>query len=74
MSAVGISKSGKSFLLSQLLGLEHGFTVGPTVDATTFGVWMWSKPLLVNGTWFLFLDSEGFFAQNVSEVSHAHSQ
>jgi ribosome biogenesis GTPase A len=46
----GIYRSGKSSLMNWLLGIDtwsssgaksSGFTVGPTVNRCTRGIWMW---------------------------------
>lgn len=54
---VGKYRSGKSFLMNQLLDRSQGFALGPTVQSATKGVWMWLSrradgPLLL-------LDTEG---------------
>lgn len=51
IAVAGKYRTGKSFLLNKLLhGLHidaesHGFEVGPTVEACTKGIWLWSEPL-----------------------------
>jgi len=44
---IGPYRSGKSFLLNQLLGVgcASGFGVGHTRSTQTRGVWMWSEPV-----------------------------
>ena len=44
---IGPYRSGKSFLLNQLLGVgcTAGFGVGHTRATQTRGVWMWSAPV-----------------------------
>lgn len=44
---IGPYRSGKSFLLNQLLGVgcDRGFGVGHTRATQTRGVWMWSEPV-----------------------------
>jgi hypothetical protein len=67
----GKYRTGKSFLLNKLLqaqasaaaGGTSGFEVGPTVEACTKGIWLWSEPLylaLPDGTQYavLFVDTE----------------
>ena len=72
MAVVGKFHSGKSFLMNQLMGKSNGFGVGPDVRPKTMGIWMWGKPTqftLDSGlkVWIIFLDTEGFAANNVSE-------
>ncbi|XP_071948845.1 guanylate-binding protein 6-like [Antedon mediterranea] len=71
---VGKYHSGKSFLLNQLMGKRQGFgfNIGPFVKPETMGIWMWGKPLPVTlssgqNISLIFLDTEGFAANNVSE-------
>ncbi|GAB6024572.1 hypothetical protein CHUAL_009723 [Chamberlinius hualienensis] len=75
VAVVGKFHSGKSFLLNQLMRKSSGFgfQIGPTVKPQTMGIWMWGKPLeiRVNSTIeklsVIFLDTEGFAANNISE-------
>eukprot|EP01125_Pyxidicula_operculata_P014554 TRINITY_DN4856_c0_g1_i1.p1 TRINITY_DN4856_c0_g1~~TRINITY_DN4856_c0_g1_i1.p1 ORF type:complete len:698 (-),score=128.01 TRINITY_DN4856_c0_g1_i1:14-2107(-) len=58
------------------MGRTKGFKIGPTVKPTTRGLWMWSKPYErispTNETeYIIFLDSEGLFASNVTEIYDA---
>lgn len=41
----GPYRSGKSFLLNQLLQRTQGFDVGGTTRACTKGIWIWSAPV-----------------------------
>ncbi|RWS05934.1 interferon-induced guanylate-binding protein 2-like protein [Dinothrombium tinctorium] len=72
VSVVGKFHSGKSFLMNQLMRKSNGFGIGPLVSPMTMGIWMWGKPAvmtLASGlkTSVVFLDTEGFAANNVSE-------
>ncbi|CAG2111870.1 unnamed protein product [Medioppia subpectinata] len=72
VAVVGKFHSGKSFLMNQLMGKSSGFGVGPDVRPKTMGIWMWGKPTqytLESGlkVWIVFLDTEGFAANNVTE-------
>jgi len=72
VTIAGKYRTGKSFLLNKLLGLRgEGFTVDPTTDACTQGVWMWSKPVYNerDNTNIFFLDTEG---SNSVEKSATH--
>ncbi|KAK9810109.1 hypothetical protein WJX72_005008 [[Myrmecia] bisecta] len=63
---IGPYRSGKSFLLNQLLGIgcEVGFGVGHTRSTQTKGVWIWGEPqpAVVNGrpVSLVYVDTEGF--------------
>ncbi|KAL6055593.1 guanylate-binding protein 5 isoform X1 [Balamuthia mandrillaris] len=73
VGVVGPFKTGKSFLLNQLMGRSEGFTIGPTVDPATTGLWLWSepskRPLTESGHSYsvAFLDTEGFFSSQGNE-------
>ncbi|XP_013388840.1 guanylate-binding protein 2 [Lingula anatina] len=72
VAVVGKFHTGKSFLLNQLMGKSNGFGVGPYVTPQTMGIWMWGKPLEITKEdgqklSLIFLDTEGFAANNVSE-------
>ncbi|CAK0869119.1 unnamed protein product [Prorocentrum cordatum] len=60
VGVAGLYRTGKSFLLNRLLGLQDGFEVGPTVNACTKGLWMWDRPVqLAPGYHCIFIDTEG---------------
>lgn len=63
----GPSRSGKSFLMNRLAGLNSGdpqFGVGSTVYAHTEGLWLWgeanAEPTSSNEPALLYVDCEGF--------------
>lgn len=62
-SLVGKFRSGKSFLMNKLMNLKpkKGFIVSPSVSACTRGLWLWSKPLVIEqqNLEIFFMDSEG---------------
>ncbi|KAL3683680.1 hypothetical protein R1sor_001702 [Riccia sorocarpa] len=74
VAVIGPYRSGKSFLLNQLLSLscDEGFGVGHMRDTKTRGIWFWGEPLEleVDGqtTSVLFLDTEGFESVGKSTV------
>ncbi|XP_074368258.1 uncharacterized protein LOC141708498 isoform X3 [Apium graveolens] len=74
VAVIGPYRSGKSFLLNQLLSLScnEGFGVGHMRDTKTKGIWVWGKPIEVdiNGvkTSAFFLDTEGFESIGKSNV------
>jgi hypothetical protein len=61
-------RTGKSYLLNRmLLNRENGFSVGPTVNPCTKGLWIWSKPIYgIDNEGkripILLIDTEGFGA------------
>lgn len=74
---IGPYRSGKSFLLNQLLGVpcDEGFGVGHTRSTETKGVWVWSEPTVVPGvnpgdpgTSIIYVDTEGFEATGMSDA------
>jgi hypothetical protein len=73
VAVVGKFHSGKSFLMNQLMGKSAGFGIGPSVQPKTMGIWMWGQPLVVESSRagrrinIVFLDTEGFAANNVTE-------
>uniref|UniRef100_A0A8D2AQE8 GB1/RHD3-type G domain-containing protein n=1 Tax=Sciurus vulgaris TaxID=55149 RepID=A0A8D2AQE8_SCIVU len=44
VAIVGKFRTGKSYLMNQLAGQNHGFPLGSTVRAVTKGIWMWCVP------------------------------
>ncbi|KAJ4956471.1 hypothetical protein NE237_013254 [Protea cynaroides] len=74
VAVIGPYRSGKSFLLNQLLSLScyEGFGVGHMRDTKTKGIWVWGTPLelVIDGvkTSVLFLDTEGFESIGKSNV------
>ena len=61
-------RTGKSYLINRmLLNKQKGFSVGPTVNPCTKGLWIWSKPIIINKEnnkrmQILLIDTEGFGA------------
>lgn len=74
VAVIGPYRSGKSFLLNQLLSLScyEGFGVGHMRDTKTKGIWVWGTPidLDINGvkTSVFYLDTEGFESIGKSNV------
>jgi hypothetical protein len=69
ISVAGMYRTGKSYLLNQmLLNRSKGFSVGPTVNPCTKGLWIWTKPIMTLDTQIntkcpiLLIDTEGFGA------------
>ncbi|RLN15455.1 guanylate-binding protein 4-like isoform X1 [Panicum miliaceum] len=74
VGVIGPYRSGKSFLLNQLLSLscDKGFGVGHMRDTKTKGIWIWGTPVEmdVDGSKVsvLYLDTEGFESIGKSNV------
>jgi len=68
IAVVGLYRTGKSFLMNRiLLEQSDGFTVGPTVNPCTKGLWLWNK--VMSGVdkdgkdvKYLIVDTEGIGA------------
>ena len=75
ISVAGLYRTGKSYLINRmLLNRQKGFTVGPTVNPCTKGLWIWSKPIYGESTKgkrlpILLIDTEGFGALN-TDTNH----
>lgn len=74
IAVIGPYRSGKSFLLNQLLSLScnEGFGVGHMRDTKTKGIWIWGVPveMEIDGvrTSVFYLDTEGFESIGKSNV------
>ncbi|XP_059432445.1 uncharacterized protein LOC132165778 [Corylus avellana] len=74
VAVIGPYRSGKSFLLNQLLSLScyEGFGVGHMRDTKTKGIWVWGTPveLDIDGVRnsVFYLDTEGFESVGKSNV------
>ncbi|KAM2576022.1 hypothetical protein TB2_007774 [Malus domestica] len=74
VAVIGPYRSGKSFLLNQLLSLScyEGFGVGHMRDTKTKGIWVWGTPIEVDidgvKTSVFYLDTEGFESVGKSNV------
>ncbi|GMI66490.1 GUANYLATE-BINDING PROTEIN-LIKE 2 [Hibiscus trionum] len=74
VAVIGPYRSGKSFLLNQLLSLScyEGFGVGHMRDTKTKGIWVWGTPVEMDidgvRTSVFYLDTEGFESVGKSNV------
>eukprot|EP00435_Cladocopium_sp_Y103_P039302 s1276_g10.t1 len=56
----GLYRTGKSFLLNRLLGLQDGFEIGPSVNPCTKGLWIWGQPVQLAPDYYcILIDTEG---------------
>lgn len=60
ISIVGRYRTGKSFLLNNVLMEEESFSVGPTINPCTKGIWVGRKMLRMESMNVIVLDVEGF--------------
>ena len=73
LSVAGLYRTGKSFLLNRLLGLQDAFEIGPTVNPCTKGLWIWSKPVqLPNNRVMVLIDTEGLGSFERDETVDMH--
>ena len=66
LSIAGPYRSGKSYVLSRLLGKSNVFELGHTMDAKTFGIWMGTSVLECDSHVIVLLDTEGIDACTAS--------
>lgn len=59
LAICGPYRTGKSYFLSQLLGIPNAFEVGHTLDPCTHGIWMGTTVLECDEFMLLLLDTEG---------------
>ncbi len=58
----GPCRTGKSYVLSRLLGSADDFALGHTMDAKTFGIWIGTTVLECDKFTVLLMDTEGIDA------------
>ena len=62
LSIYGPCRSGKSYILSKMLGPANSFALGHTMDTKTFGIWLGTSYLDFGDYAMLLLDTEGIDA------------
>lgn len=74
LTVAGMYRTGKSYLLNKILLEKEGFTVGPTINPCTKGLWLW--PELLPGKTedgedidVILIDTEGFGAYD-EDINH----
>ena len=68
LSICGPYRSGKSYILSRILGVQNAFGVGHTMTQCTYGVWLATTALECDDFVVVFLDTEGTDNAAASEV------
>jgi Guanylate-binding protein, N-terminal domain/Guanylate-binding protein, C-terminal domain len=58
-SVAGMYRTGKSYLLNRLMGKQHGFEIGPSVNPCTKGIWIWGSPISLPKKKIILIDTEG---------------
>ncbi|CAB4020781.1 guanylate-binding 1-like, partial [Paramuricea clavata] len=59
VSIAGMARSGKSYILSRLLGSSDAFRLGHTMDPETFGIWIGTQVLKKDDFTIILVDTEG---------------
>ena len=59
VSICGPCRTGKSYILSRVLGSGDAFALGHTMHAKTFGIWMGTSVLECDEFTMLLMDTEG---------------
>ena len=71
LSICGPYRTGKSYILSRLLGAPGAFSLGHSMHACTFGIWMGTTVLECEKFVLVFLDTEGIDAVSGSQSDDA---
>ena len=71
VAVVGAYRTGKSFLLNQLMNKQDGFPLGATVQSKTKGIWAWlSRHPRSPERLLLLLDTEGLDDPEKADADH----
>ena len=71
LAIAGPTRSGKSYILSRILGDPKAFELGHTTRAHTKGIWMSTSVLECSEYCILLLDTEGIDAVNDQATNDA---
>ena len=69
IAVAGLYRTGKSFLMNRLIGMQDGFEIGPTVNPCTKGIWIWGQPVQLGEDYYaLLIDTEGLGSGNEAKT------
>eukprot|EP00698_Gefionella_okellyi_P012374 TRINITY_DN3329_c0_g1_i2.p1 TRINITY_DN3329_c0_g1~~TRINITY_DN3329_c0_g1_i2.p1 ORF type:complete len:653 (-),score=101.34 TRINITY_DN3329_c0_g1_i2:88-2046(-) len=77
IAIAGLYRTGKSFILNQLVGQQSGFDLGATVEPCTQGIWLWAvdssqvaglMPQMPREGTIVLLDTEGLGSYTKTET------
>ena len=71
LSIAGPTRTGKSYIMSRILGDSEAFELGHTARAHTKGIWMSTSVLECSEYCILLLDTEGIDAANDQASNNA---
>lgn len=67
LSIAGMARSGKSYLLSRILGSSDAFSLGHSMDPETFGIWIGTQVLKNKDFTIVLVDTEGIDAASAEK-------
>ena len=69
IAVAGMFRTGKSFLMNRLIGMQDGFEIGPSVNPCTKGIWIWGQPVQLGEDYYaILMDTEGLGSGNKASV------
>ena len=69
ITVAGLYRTGKSYLMNRLIGMQEGFEIGPTVNPCTKGIWIWGQPVQLGEDYYaILIDTEGLGSGNKGSV------
>ena len=71
LAIAGPYRTGKSYILSRMLGSTDAFDLGHTMNAKTFGIWMGTTVLECDRHYIILLDTEGIDAVTATGTEDA---
>jgi hypothetical protein len=65
ITVAGLYRTGKSYLMNRLIGMQEGFEIGPSVNPCTKGIWIWGQPVQLGEDYYaILIDTEGLGSGN----------